>query len=1247
MKKNKFIYKQVKLKLNKMNSMTNTYGLPGNQYGLVDKQSQAVGLSEVNLKDNPPQVTQRDNLIYIDTRDCLGQLSLREAQLAFSYDVASRGKIEPSEFKKSLNNNSLVDPQKLVNVVDRLDRENIIQGFPRFKPGDPWIEGNKMNVKLPKILKLVKNIDIVNAIIPRDIIPMYVYFPNFIDSCLPITLNESGSKYLNPSVTQPSSTWESPVPETPEDFFDSDIQGLASNKLGGVYETPLRYWRSYTSVNSMPNPHTPPPYQLWNPPQDYHSENPWPFQKKPVSGQRIPSYRAKNGVIFTGYGLYDLEDFPEFQQVQVGNGTTIQIPIRKLILKLIVPKGQYVNGISAEEIIDNSNSDDFNNVGVVDNPLIQTGYGDYQRFIPGPGLGMKYQPNQPRNFKSVPIDLTCSTYDPDTGYIGPMPVPFPNFRGNVWGPYGRPGDRFQNASLQLTIDELYMNGDLENLEGNPIIWPEFDPTKESYTLEYFIATLKRINTTVRFNNFDTASNPNLTNAMRVQFDGGFGAVSVAVGDSTVRGIPGSLEINGLPNTQYDGQIHKLNPDIWIEPRKDNPSNWLDTLSGPQKPSIVSSSTFLGWNYIWRDIFPWTGEVYVPVTAGGTGPMEYYDCSTDEWKKSESKEPLTKGSSQWSCSPVIGQSNNYCLPSSNPSTLEYAGNLPWGQVQTLQLTDGGTNYELNGDYRLAKYTDTIFGNEVIITVTSINSIGRILTFTNGPVVFTETDVLVALQENTAVPSGTILPTSGDNASFLVQAPNLIQLHTGGSNYQVAKNVPTKTQSGSGTGLTVDILSVFDLAPNVPGVINSIEINNPGSGYVVGDVVSIFQEESDTNGLLLITDAIAVNTSIIPENNIYHYMDPLATASASSTLPSLLQDYLNGTDCTTDCPDNCSPLLGDYVVCTGDAIADASNACDDPRPFPDPKCLLKCDYIALESPETEWENEVNAGTAQCRPNDTNLRTKQRSTYIDRRLSYTDFGAGNGRLISSLTNYRSLFISSTPDTDIVIHIQQASRNVYTQSLNSQVSHSNFFIPIRLSLGSTSGTLEYVEAVQGQLTSAGVYWRKDFHPPLAKLSEFVLSFYTYDSVPIPLERTLGFKRQFNEQVTLFSTSILSSYILHGNYADFIPNLPPFSTSTISTPSSTLLTGASNSKSQSDPFNPTLFQYTQRNLSLSFRVQNYQSENPGITHIIKRMPGTDRDQQTSEQFKDLIPVASNLEEYGQDEEEEEINEYSTDEEYY
>ncbi len=1249
----------------KVGSSQNFFGLPPNKYGLIDKQGQGVGLSEVNLDESTPQVTLRDHLLYFDTRDCIGQLSLREAQLAFAFQAATDGLIPPDKFKETLDNNGIVRPLKLVEIVNELNNttESSITGFPTRNSKNSYIEGNKITFKFQDWLKLVKNLDVINVIVPRDIIPMYVYFPGFIQNCIPYVSKGTGADYLNPRSGSSFSTWQSPIPATIEDFIDKDISGPASNKLGGVYHTPLRYWRTYTGPTCLGNPHTPPPYQLWNPPQDFNSNIPWPFQPIPVPGQRIPTYVSKNGVVFSGYGLYDLDDFPEFQNVQNADGTTTQIPLRKLILKLIVPVGQYIDGESGYNLIDNSIVNDFNDTGVVSNPLTETGYGDYQRFLPGPGVGMKYQPNQWRNLKSVPIELSKSTYDTDTGYLGPMPVPFPNFRGNVWGPYGRPGDRFQNASVQQTVDELYLNGDLENLEGNSILWDDWDVTKEPYRFEYYVLQLRRINTIVRFSTFETSTNPNIRNAMRVRFDGGFGAVSVSVGLNTIsRGVSGPLEINGLPNTQYDGSIHTVNPDVWITPRDENPSDWLSTLSGPQKPTLVSDqsldpTSFQGWMYIWRDIFPWTGQVYVPVTAGGVGPMEYFNSQNDTWEKSgETGEDLiTTGSSQWSCSPIIGASNRYCIPTTNLETFEYVSNIGWGAVSAITLYGGGTGYQdsFSGSaviprYRLAEYSNIAFGTEFVIEANSVNSIGSITAFTriNGSISLSQGILILNTVGCNSSTNGCTInpeqPTSGNNcairATYVAPFVSTLALHIGGSNYTIANGVATKSQTGVGTGLTIDITSVFDLGVNAPGVIDGFSIREPGSGYKVGDVVMVFQKDSDNNCLFQITDATDTNSDIIPEYNIFHYLDPLAVGpSHVGVSPLISQNFINSAEvCTSDCPDNCMPLGGEYQVCVGETIADAATACNDPRPIPDPPCMLKCDFVDLENPETKWTNDVNNDQVTCRPTD-NARIKQRNSYVERRVAYNDSGPNNGFLITSLLNYRTQYVSSTPDTDIVIRIAQASRDTYTQSLNKTIYGSNFHVPVRLNIGTSSGTLEYIEAVQGTLTSAGVYWRKDFYPPQSDLTKLEMEFFTYDGTPIPLERTLGFNRQINEQAVLLSSSIITSSIIHGSYADFSPKLPPFLTTFTNTPSSTLISGASNSKSLDDPFNPKLIAYTQRNLSIYFRAQCYQAENVGITPIIKKMP--DSLIPSQEQFENILPLAGNIEEYGTGEP---IDEYDT-----
>ena len=1141
------------------------FGLPNNKYGLVDKQDTAVGLIEKNIETDAPEVTVRTHIVQFDTRDCIGQLSLREAQRAFAFQMASDGKIPPERFKRALNNAGLLDINRLVGVVQDLQDEGIISGMPTYNSmKQSYVEGNQVKYKLQTPLKLISMIDVINVIIPRDIIPIYVYFPGFINNCLPAVPNTTN--YLNPNPNLPNSSWVSPIPESVDDFIDNSLRqnNLTSNRLGGLYETPIRYWRSYTGPNCMPNAHTPPPYQLWNPPQDNLGMDPWPFQPTPVPGQRIPTYRARNGVIFAGYGLYDLDDFPVSQEIQTSDGTTIQVPLRKLMLKLLVPQGQYINGVDVNEVIESSIVEDFGPNGIVENPYTQTGYGDYQRFIPGPGIGMNYQPNQWRVNKSAPIDLGLSTYDPDTSILGPMPTPFPNFRGNVWGPYGRPGDRFQNVGLQATVDELYLNGDLDNLEGNPIIHPDYDPTLSPYTFELYVSTLRRSNSVVRFRNFETCTNPNIRNAMRVQFTGGFGAVQARIGRNTLtRGKPGVLEIKGLPNTQYDGAIHPFNSEVWLEPRVDTPKDWLETLSGPQKPTITMNSTsgFEGWMYQWRDSFPFTGKVYVPVTAGGMGPMEYFDSESGTWQLSDSNTStsLTTGSEQWANGPVIGQTNQYIIPSSNPDNAEIASNTGWGRVLEVRLLTGGQYY---------------YQQEAVRT-----------TYLSG--------------------------------------------------------------SNTGSGLTINVLDIGYL--NNPDIsitdqVTRISIHTGGNGYRVGDILIIAQARvpfassaATYNATIEVVSATELSESIIPEHNLFHYHDPLAVGpSGPADFAALQPKYTDGADeCTEDCPEtNCTPPGGLYKFCTGSIITSTGTAKDDPRVPPNPPCLLKCDFIDIPSPESVWNADLSTGNVTQRPLD-NARILQQANYINRRIAYSDQGPNNGFFITALAQYRQFFVSSIPGTDLVIRIKQAERTVFNQSINPTVDGSNFHIPIRPDLIiSTSGTPAYVEAVQSTLTTTGVYWVKNFYPPRAELVELTLEFFTYDGTPIPLERSLGFVEQFKTQGLLYSSSISSSYIFHGSYNTFAPNVPPFPSNLSSVPSSVLLSTTSNSKTLEFPFDPRLIRYTQRNISIMFRVNVYQALNPGITHIIKKMPDAYAAQQV-ETFEDedgntveLTPLASNAEYY-------------------
>ena len=78
-------------------------------------------------------------------------------------------------------------------------------------------------------------------------------------------------------------------------------------------------------------------------------------------------------------------------------------------------------------------------------------------------------------------------------------------------------------------------------------------------------------------------------------------------------------------------------------------------------------------------------------------------------------------------------------------------------------------------------------------------------------------------------GTIVSVGSSAAS--------VGITTGGSNYTNRSNSATTNVFGSGSGLTVDITQTG-------GVITGIAVNNPGTGYATGDVVSIVNSSSQT-------------------------------------------------------------------------------------------------------------------------------------------------------------------------------------------------------------------------------------------------------------------------------------------------------------------------------------------------------------------------------------------------------------------
>jgi len=75
-------------------------------------------------------------------------------------------------------------------------------------------------------------------------------------------------------------------------------------------------------------------------------------------------------------------------------------------------------------------------------------------------------------------------------------------------------------------------------------------------------------------------------------------------------------------------------------------------------------------------------------------------------------------------------------------------------------------------------------------------------------------------------------------FLGYSDSDISNITGGGGY-LSGTTNLATSGGSGTGLTVDI--TIDISkpsgPPVLGIVQTVTINNPGSGYEQGDIITI--------------------------------------------------------------------------------------------------------------------------------------------------------------------------------------------------------------------------------------------------------------------------------------------------------------------------------------------------------------------------------------------------------------------------
>lgn len=836
---------------------TKTFGIPFPKYGLRDKTTATTGLY---LDKGTKQIITRENLVFVDSRDCIGEKSLQDAQAVY---VARGGKVEIAgniltttglgvtpirvTVNLTLTDTTMEDGDKVsisgvsgntaanglweitnlstnqFDLVGTIGNGNYAgggffirptsKGYPEIKYTDSTIIGNTLTAKLAKKLKVIRSISLIHTILPRDLAPMEVYLPDFLDFATPDVSD-------NQTCTTNVVTWESYIPQEKK---------FLQERMVGYYSSPLDIYRTYNYGSfCMPNQYTPPPLVLWNPPVGA-----WPNQLKPYPYQTVPTYRTNNFsvtgrsgnfyAILSGYGVYDLADWTDNYSATTAEQIINTQNGRFLLLLLLTPPQSYRDE-DYITLITNSN--------VIDDPPAPLanyfGFGDYQRFVPGPGLGMSYQP------------ATQYAGDPTTT-TNPGPIAFPNFRGNVWGPYDTPGDRFQKIGLRDIVQDLFLNGDTRNLYGMPLIKPHV--AVQCLMPDSTFGINLPLLTEVNLGNFDKTGNPNIRNAMRI-VPNGFGALAkLAQG-------------NGVAPYQIRFQ-----------------------------------------------------------DAGGIGPD------------------------------TLG------VPLTPPTPTSGAG---W--VDKPVLTS------------LAK-ADASFANPLAAG-----------------------------------------PESG--------------------------------LAATGTAATITLL------PQV------VDTEYPG-------------------------------------------------------------------------------------------------------------------------------------------NDTTNK-------ITNRISWYDLGPNSNSFVTQVNNYMNWAIADIPDTNIVLHVQQAQRNNRVQSTSSNVMDSILSIPIRLNLGTTSGTLQYVENVQALLADTGMYCEKLFLPPMASLEKLSISFSTYEGYPIPVEKLLQTRR---------SVQLLENF--HRVFGIYFEDINPRSSALAFL---------------FDPVNPLLLNRTKRIISLIFKVETYEYESPGLyLNVVKDMLESENQDQDEEPF---IVKASNYQDY-------------------
>jgi hypothetical protein len=445
-----------------------------NQWGLRDKYDQSSGLTQVNPQER--QYNLLENTLVIDTRDCIGTKSLRDARTVF---IAKGGRgpaygtilnvtatnpiVITFNSVSELRNGDVLIFQEIRGIIDANGRHTISNintglntaeisagttsgtysgggiwnraadpGYPVITDNDSTIRENTIIAHLNKEIKFIRSLTLYHIVIPRDIIPLIVYLPDFITA----SIDDVDVNYT--------------VTETVWTNYIQQEQKYMETRMIGFYSSPLDLWRSYSFGGfSMQDQYTPPPLQLWNPIVDLftilglYQPIPYPYQTVPTlrsAGFLVPTLTdVITSIILAGYGVYDLVDWTV--PGNTAEAILQTIIMRKLLLLLIAPKQSslgydYVDLILFCSVVDDPV------VGLTDDSAY--GFGNFQRYVPGPGIGQSYQPGTyhmngiyTNGGAGVSQPNVIGTVNPNTG-SSDNPVPFVNFRGNVWGPYNKP-----------------------------------------------------------------------------------------------------------------------------------------------------------------------------------------------------------------------------------------------------------------------------------------------------------------------------------------------------------------------------------------------------------------------------------------------------------------------------------------------------------------------------------------------------------------------------------------------------------------------------------------------------------------------------------------------------------------------------------------------------------------------------------------------------------------------------------------